>query len=459
MMALFKNSKVLSFLFKPGAFQSPVAGSRVFQWLSEGIARLPLVGGQGKKTGAVSKWLAVLMLFACIFIPRICIGDVSFTSIDLKVEDFLILLLAFLVLKSSVKEIGSCGATMVETAFLFFLIAAEISVFSGIAQKTIDKPFVSVLYLLKWAEYFLVFFVTSRLVRTERDLSFLIGGFFLFGLAIAGYGYWEHFFPLDRAVYPNYYRLFERGIFHGDANHIGGLLVLWIGFFTGVFLKSEKRYLSIIFLAVILFAYFPLIWTYSRKSYFALGGAMLVSLVFVREKKRLLLLILLFILTGLLFPTRLSERLWDLPEAITSSDPFHSSWAGNWVMWKESLWNFKRFALFGCGLGSRHRLYYESQYVQILTEIGILGVLAFLYLILSLIREAVLDLRLKTWDRYEGIVLGWLIGFTGLLIHGASCVSWTVSKIAIPFWFLAGIVFCFLKIAKSFPAESLDASN
>lgn len=457
-MKIFKENKILVFLLKPIALQSPVVGSHVFHLVAERIGRVPFFRSE-EKVGTFVRWLAILMIFSCVFIPRVCLGSISSARIDLKVEDFLIFLLAFLALRSPSKEIASRGGPSVETAFLLFLIAAEISIFAGIAQKTIDKPFVSVLYLLKWAEYFLVFFVASRLARTEQDLSFLIGGFFVFGLVIAGYGYWEHFFPLDRAVYPNYYRLFERGIFHGDANHIGGLLVLWIGFFTGIYLKWENRFIRWVLFVSILFAFLSLTWTYSRKSYFALSGALILSFVFVKERKQLLLLVLSLIILSLFLPTRLSERLMELPETFNSADPFHSSWAGNWVMWKDSLWNFNRFAVFGSGLGSRHRLLYESQYVLILAETGLVGCAAFAFLCFSMVRRTILGLIAKVNGKYQSIALGWLIGFIGLLIHSGSCVSWTVSKIAMPFWFLTGIVFCFLKIAESFPAESLNASK
>lgn len=51
-----------------------------------------------------------------------------------------------------------------------------------------------------------------------------------------------------------------------------------------------------------------------------------------------------------------------------------------------------------------------------LAEMGLLGFLVFFYLCLVFVRRIL----------------------TGLLIHSASYVSWTVSKIAAPFWFLSG---------------------
>lgn len=113
-------------------------------------------------------------------------------------------------------------------------------------------------------------------------------------------------------------------------------------------------------------------------------------------------------------------------------------------MWKEALWNIDKLFFLGSGLGSRHRLYYESQYVLILTEMGVVGLLAFISLCLVLAGRlfAAWSKRPKVID--DGVAVGWLMGFIGLLIHSSSCVSFTVAKIAIPFWFLTGAVFSYL---------------
>lgn len=385
------------------------------------------------------------LVFSCVFVPRISVGSIAgFYSIDLRVDDILIFVLALLGWRLWAGGAGRPAFPIVEGAFLGFLIAAEISIFNGLWMQTIDKPIVSLLYLVKWFEYFLVFALASRFTGTLRDSRFFLKIFLLLGMVVAAYGYWEYFSPAAKAVYPNYYRLFERPPFQGDANHIGGLLVLWMGIVTGLFLKAPGRFWSGLLLASLLFVFFPLIWTYSRKSYFALAGIFAFALVFFSGRRRLLLLICLFILLGLVLPTRLSERLLDLGEAFTSTDPFHSSVAGDWSMWKRALWNFDQFFLLGSGWGSRHRLFYESQYVQVLAETGLLGLLAFLVLCGALVRQWFSLRPRPERGAGGGAAAGWLLALVGILIHNFSCVSWTVGKIAIPFWFLTAVTFRYL---------------
>ncbi len=440
--SILSGSRILQWFLKPGFQSSPFQESCTFQFLLKGVSHLPVISNDlfRKRMFSLAKWLLLAVLFSSIFVPRFSIASLaSFYRIDLRMEDLLIF--AVVVLLFWAGRFKSLSAsTLLERAFLIFLLACQISILNGFFMRTIDKPFMSLLYLMKWVEYFLVFVISIRLVSGSKESSFFLRAFYLLGIAVACYGFWEHFFPFAKAVYPNYYRLFERPPFHGDANHIGGFLVLWMGFFTGRFLKTESRREQVVLLFSLLLTFFVLIWTYSRKSYFALAGALLVAFLFSGGRRRLLVLISLFILSGFLLPTRLGERLLDLAEAFSSTDPLHSSWAGNLSMWKEAFWNFDHFFLFGAGLGSRHRLFYESQYVLVLTETGLAGMVAFLLLCLAPVREVLHFLRRSLAVNDRGMAVGYMVGFLGLAIHNFSCVSWTVSKIAIPFWFLTALV-------------------
>ncbi len=450
--------------------------SRIFQFIFGKIEHFILLERFASKGKILSlaKWFLSLMLFACIFIPRLSLGGGIHSSyrVDIRVEDIILLALTFLVLvlmsRQGPSKIDSARSKtvnrgvipntapksqfmavlgtalpelpLVEKAFLGFLIAAQLSIFNGLFFGAIDKPFLSLLYFVKWFEYFLVFVIAARLTVSRKESLFFLKAFFLLGIAIAAYGYWEHFFPLTKDLPPPYYRLFERFPFHGDANHIGGLLVLWLGFFLGLFLAAENRSQQILWLGSLFFVVPPLIWTYSAKSYLALAGIFLFSFFFRTGWRKLMLLMLLISLAAFLLPSALWERLAHIRESLGSSDPYVSSWASNGSMWTKALWNFKQFFLFGSGLGSRHRYFYESQYVLVLAETGIVGFGCFLWFFVTLIRQALLGLRQSLPGIEKGYALGWLLGCIGLAIHSTTCVSWTVVKIAIPFWFLTGFV-------------------
>jgi len=418
---------------------------------------------------AISWRLLLVLVIGAVFIPRIPLGGFSrYYSLDLKVEDLALaaLMVVFFVFRPA--GIASAWRHALETCFVGFLLAASVSIAAGMLSGTLDKPLMSVLYLVKWFEYFLIFFFSARLSQMMGPRPMIVL-FFLMGLVLAAYGYYEHFYPVSKAAYPNYYRLYERAPFHGDANHIGGLLATWLAFFSYLYLR-EPSFLSLrarsflgghgnhdfeiasstvsprkdksgwapwILLGAILFVYFPFIWTFSRKSYLAFSGAYLLLFFLVRGARRQWVLLgCLLICAGLLLPTRLAERVSDLGDVLSAVDPYHSSWAGNMDVWKRCFWNFDQFWLFGAGLGARHRLFYESQYVLTLTETGLFG---FSIFIAMLMVPALCALRRLNALGHQGLFAGaWLSAWAAFMLHNLSCVSLTVSKCAVVWWFLTG---------------------
>jgi len=422
-------------------------GSYFFQTIIKILARFQAVSSFNQsRILEVSQGLLSLLLFFSIFMPQFYFGSIGLSRVDFRGEDLILPILVILIPLILIQKTPLVEFPSVEKAFLVFFLIAEVSILNGLFFRTIDKPFLSLLYLIKWLEYFLVFAITTRLTVNGRSLDLFLKAFFFLGIMIAIYGYWERFFVASKAAYPDHYRLFERFPFHGNANHIGGLLVFWICFFIGILINMKHRLNQTGLAAALLFVFFPLLWTYSRTSYVALGAPLFCSVfVFSKSRYKILFFIFLFIFVALVLPTGVWERLTYTATFLTSTDPYHSSWACRLVMWRQALWNFQHFFLFGSGFGSRHRLYYESQYVQVLAETGIVGFISFVFLCSTLVREFTFFLRQKLAARDRGMLLGWLMGFCGLLIHSIFCVSWTVAKIAIPFWFLTGVVLAYLK--------------
>ncbi len=441
--------KILSPIFRPlplgeGSHRRQFS---LFAWVQSLAIRAKSKGEGTTRPMNLMRALLAILLWACVFLPRISLGRLGgYYALDLKTEDLILFFsaIAFFIFPTTNHHPPSTVFVFrIESCFLLFLLMAGLSIVNGIGSGTLDKPLVSVLYLAKWFEYFLVFAFAARLTRTPEDAYFYLKHFFFLGLAVALYGYFEHFYPTGKAVYPNYYRLYERAPFHGDANHIGGLLAVWMAFFMGIYFRiKDRRWLPGLVLAL-LFVFFPLIWTFSRKSYFALAGAFAFAFFIPGvDRRRWLFLGCLLVYAGLLLPTRLAERLTDLGEVMTEIDPYHSSWSGNLDVWRKCLWNFQHFWVFGAGFGARHRLFYESQYIMTLTETGVAGFSAFLMLLLV---PAVWAFQKARETSGQGLIAGaWLAAWMVLGIHNFSCVSLTVSKVAIPCWFLTGGTFVFL---------------
>ncbi len=438
---------------------SLLEGSLFFGWLLKPFRSLPFT--REKTQEAIlffSHWLLVLLVFSNLFIPRFSLALSSGYLIDLRLDDLLFVLLLLLTLfLIAVKKVPMAGAAPVEKFFLWFLIAAQFSIFNGFVWGTIDKPWMSSLYLVKHLQYFILFLIAERLAQTDQAAKFFLKAFFTLGIVLALYGYGEYFLKarawdsswgemnLDGRGGVVHYRLFERFPFHGDANHIGGFFVLWISFFLGMLLHEDKPSKKIGFAASLVFVLFPFLWTYSRKSFLALGAAFFVCSFLFGQKKKMISIFAVLLLLGLVLPTGLLDRLKDLREIFAVKDPYGSSWSGNLFVWKQSLWNFKDFFLLGSGLGSRHRLFYESQYVLALAETGVVGFSVLCLLLFSVAKKLRQGLKCSIAPFEKGIFSGWLMAFIGIIFHAFSCVSFTVSKMAIPFWLMTAVVLMAVK--------------
>jgi O-antigen ligase len=76
----------------------------------------------------------------------------------------------------------------------------------------------------------------------------------------------------------------------------------------------------------------------------------------------------------------------------------------------------------------------------VLVETGIIGFAAFIYLLYSIYKLAISNLkRLKT-TYFQGIAIGFLAGYIGLLFHAIGANTFIIVRIMEPFWFFAGII-------------------
>jgi O-antigen ligase len=82
----------------------------------------------------------------------------------------------------------------------------------------------------------------------------------------------------------------------------------------------------------------------------------------------------------------------------------------------------------------------DAQYPRILVETGIVGMLAFAWLIFALFRVGV-----GTWldskdDLLRSLSVGLIAGLVGLLVHALAANTFIIVRIMEPFWCVAGIV-------------------
>ena len=106
--------------------------------------------------------------------------------------------------------------------------------------------------------------------------------------------------------------------------------------------------------------------------------------------------------------------------------------------WKEALSDWTKHPLLGYGVTGYH--FVDAQFPRILVETGILGLLAFLYLLYSIFKLTMQYLKEVKTPYHQGLGIGFLAGFVGLVVHALGANTFIIVRIMEPFWFFVGII-------------------
>ena len=120
--------------------------------------------------------------------------------------------------------------------------------------------------------------------------------------------------------------------------------------------------------------------------------------------------------------------------------------------WHQSLELWQKFPLWGTGITGGPFL--DAWYPRVLTETGLLGLVAFFVLIGSIFRMGITSYRHATDQFARGVALGFLLGLTGLMVHAVGSNTFLIVRIMEPFWLFAALVVRLLLMESTQPLET-----
>jgi O-antigen ligase len=151
------------------------------------------------------------------------------------------------------------------------------------------------------------------------------------------------------------------------------------------------------------------------------------------KKRRLLILLGLFTVTGIIFMIRAGTQKQHL-------QPLFSTLM-RLAYWQETFRIIKSHPLIGIGPGNfdlPHSRYAHNSYLQLWAETGIFGLLAFIWLILSIAKSTLKSLKNGHPKTQNALLLTSCIAF---LIHNLVDLTFFLPEVSFIFWALAGILF------------------
>jgi O-antigen ligase len=391
-----------------------------------------------------------VLIFSMLLSPEIIAGDIGGKGtlgrgLTLRLEDFLLVSigLSWFARSALDKTRGLFRKTPLNQPIAAYILACLLATLWGKFTGDV-KGKAGFFFVLKYFEFMIVFFMVVNYVDSADQAKRLLFCLFLTCFIVSIYGLIQ--IPDGGRVSAPFEG--ERG----EPNTFGGYLVFMGAVAVALMdhLKNIRLRLGLAVLLVVLLL--CLLYTQSRASYLAVIPAYLVLSLLSRRRFYLIAgLIVALALGPLIIPRVAKERIaftFMQPEARGQIQVgklrLDTSASARIYSWKSGLRDWRRRPILGHGVTGYG--FMDAQYPRILVETGIVGFLAFAWLIYGLFRVGLATWREQQDDLMRGLSVGLIAGLVGLLVHAVGANTFIIVRIMEPFWCLVGIVIALTEI-------------
>jgi len=292
-------------------------------------------------------------------------------------------------------------------------------------------------YVLRYVEYFLLYILVANHIHSRKQIKFFLTAFFITCAIVSVYGLLQ--IPTGERVSAP----FEGQV--GEPNTFGGYLLFIFCIAMGLSLRKVPKNLRLALVGLIILISLPFIFTLSRASYIAIVFSLITFIILSKKKLLLtsaavLIVVLLFVLKPEAFFSRVKYTFQEKESRLARIGDIYldSSSSARIFSWEDSFESWKKNPILGRGIAGFGLI--DGQYVRSLPELGIIGLLAFMWLLLSILRHSYKVYKQMDDELYKGLSLGFMAGFIGLAIHAITANTFIILRIMEPFWFIAGMV-------------------
>ena len=393
-----------------------------------------------------------ILIFSMLLSPEFIVGSTGGGSLErgitLRLDDFLIVVIGISwVGKMSIKkELGLFLKTPLNKPIFFYIVVCLLATLFASFDQRVDLK-TGFLFVLKYFQYMIIYFMVANHLESKKQARNYLWALLITCAIVSIIGI---------AQIPGGGRVsapFEGGT--GEPNTLGGYLVFMISITVGLWLTSNSlRDQYIYSLLGLLFAV-PLIYTQSRSSYLAIVPAML-AFVWLSEKRHWVAMAIVLLAVSLPFvaPEPAKERVaYTFEQGKTQKNVVEvggvrldTSLSARLKSWGSAAEDWVEHPILGYGVTGYR--FVDAQYVRVITETGLLGLLTFTLLIATLFRLAYHVFKEVVDPFYKGLAMGYLAGFIGLLYHGIGANTFIIVRIMEPFWFVTAMVVMIPEIEK-----------
>ncbi len=362
-------------------------------------------------------------------------------GLTLRLDDFLLLLVgcAWLAKIAIVRQGGQYLSTPLNRAIAYYLGASILATLIGVLLGRV-RPFGGFFFVLKYYEYFFLYFMTVNLVTDEKQVRNLVIVSLVTCFLVSLYAIAQ--IPGgERASAP-----FEGK--EGEPNTLGGYLVFMLSIVAGLLLTPGALKRKLPYLGLLVLGFIALQATLSRASFLAAAVVVLVVLFFVRARSPLLVTGILFVIFSMPVwaPQAVKDRImYTFTQASNEGEQIQigrirvdTSTTDRLRSWQRAIHAWTESPLWGKGVTGAP--FMDAMYPKLLADVGILGFCAFWYLIWSLYRLTRSGMHRIRDPYFAGITFGFLLGLVGMLVHAIGSNTFIIVRIMEPFWLYAALI-------------------
>ena len=413
-----------------------------------------------------NRYILPILIALVVLLPKFSLLQVPDTYISIRIEDVYVLLISMGVIAHMLISKKAFKLPKLALPIAIFIIVTFISLMAGFYQGTISSVLLGWLFFLRRIEYFILFAIAywtfdQGNMPTIRNVLLIT----VFATAIVAI---LQLFGIVGAYSAGSYvqnseisRVFS--VFNGPYEY-STYLAMMFPIFLAIYLK---KYSAINYLIMIIMLYMVML-TASRTAIFSVFAAgMAFSFIEKGRKGILPIMIAITIVAFFLMPDLTRGRFIDLPKEgnvpmvmAISADPNNvSSHSMNpelseteqqnvdmsliirYIRWSVVYRSFLEHPLFGLGPSAFGEAV-DGNYIRILGENGIFGLLAFAWIMGGMLSIFIGNYR-KNYDNraLNEFSLFMLMSLIILLMNAVFHDAFEASKIAMLFWALTGILF------------------
>ena len=392
---------------------------------------------------------------------------------ELVFEILVIIGLMLWKLKMVNKEEAKITRTPLDLPVLSFMVICVLSLFWS------DSPMVSLLELSLFLAGPMLYFIVVNNIHNDHQINRILNILLIIGGLFGVYGIFQYL-GIDFSFWKaNIGRQQVFGLF-GNVNYFAEYLIVLLPVAISLFFVCRNKMYKIFLLGGILAMGGSLILTFTRGSYLAIGISSLFMFFlylasrgkgFIKENKKIFIIIMAFII--------LITFLFVIPNPLNKSGTVISKIKGRISItqftkdpslkrreatWKFTIMMIKDHPLLGSGIGTfkynslayqakffdqeNNRSLYpygvadkaHNEYLQLWTELGIVGLGIFIWFIFNYFNYAIKLLKKTKDNYYQGIIIGLMGAVAAVLVDGLFGFPLHLSATLVLFWLFVGLI-------------------